>query len=477
MTTASVTQTGGATTVAITVSRGLQGVQGDQGEQGIQGIQGIQGEVGPPGPTDYTLLTNVPATFPPSAHTHPVSDIVSIAGERLLGRHAGGSGAGQEVTVGNGIEFQGSGIRRSALTGDVTASAGSNATTIANDAVTNAKLANMATETIKGRTTAGTGDPEDLTAAQARTVMGVSPALVVSDTAPTTPVNGQQWLGLTSEILFVWSTTKNKWIVADANFDSDAAFYINNVEVADTQSLEIGVRNAINSFVFGCKQDGIWDSIKASCILAGARTLTGALVPLVGTAPTNNNFVSGDYDRETGLVGNGSTKYLNSNRNNNADPQDDKHMSVYLGAALSANSLTNRVHIGVANLAGATGSSVIATDPISVTTDSARRRINGATAAVIGSSAGLAAGFHGANRSVSTDIVSRVSGSNTTTASTSETPQNLNLHIFARNLGANGIDSYSTARLSFYSIGESLNLALLDTRVGTLMTDLAAAIP
>jgi hypothetical protein len=54
-----------------------------------------------------------------------------------------------------------------ALTGDVTASGpGSAAATIANDAVTNAKAADMATATIKGRTTAGTGDPEDLTAAQ-----------------------------------------------------------------------------------------------------------------------------------------------------------------------------------------------------------------------------------------------------------------------------------------------------------------------
>lgn len=39
------------------------------------------------------------------------------------------------------------------------------------DAVTNAKLANMATQTIKGRTTAGTGDPEDLSATQATAVL------------------------------------------------------------------------------------------------------------------------------------------------------------------------------------------------------------------------------------------------------------------------------------------------------------------
>lgn len=42
------------------------------------------------------------------------------------------------------------------------------------DSVTNIHLANMATATIKGRATAGTGDPEDLTAAQTRTLLNVA---------------------------------------------------------------------------------------------------------------------------------------------------------------------------------------------------------------------------------------------------------------------------------------------------------------
>lgn len=58
------------------------------------------------------------------------------------------------------------------LTGDVTGSgAGSFAATIAADAVTNAKLANMATATFKARTTAGVGDPEDLTGTQATALL------------------------------------------------------------------------------------------------------------------------------------------------------------------------------------------------------------------------------------------------------------------------------------------------------------------
>jgi hypothetical protein len=55
-------------------------------------------------------------------------------------------------------------------TGDVT-SVGDGATIIANDAVTNAKLADMATARFKGRTTAGSGDPEDLTGTQATALL------------------------------------------------------------------------------------------------------------------------------------------------------------------------------------------------------------------------------------------------------------------------------------------------------------------
>ena len=55
-----------------------------------------------------------------------------------------------------------------------TGSAWEVADVIADGAVTNVQLANMATATIKGRVTAGTGAPENLTAAQARTLLNVA---------------------------------------------------------------------------------------------------------------------------------------------------------------------------------------------------------------------------------------------------------------------------------------------------------------
>jgi hypothetical protein len=104
-----------------------------------------------------------------------------ISSAHLIGRHSAGNGHPQSIGIDGSLELQGGNLRRAALTGDVTASAGNNATTIANDAVTNAKLANMAQATIKGRQAGGgTGDPEDLTASQARTAMGLGTAAVVN---------------------------------------------------------------------------------------------------------------------------------------------------------------------------------------------------------------------------------------------------------------------------------------------------------
>jgi hypothetical protein len=48
--------------------------------------------------------------------------------------------------------------------------------------------------------------------------------------------------------------------------------------------------------------------------------------------------------------------------------------------------------------------------------------------------------------------------------------------VFARN--TNGTpEFYGDPRLTFYSIGESLNLALLDARVSALITAFGVAIP
>lgn len=87
----------------------------------------------------------------------------NVTPSRLLGRATSPAGVVQELIVSGGLEFSGGGIRRSELTGDVTAAAGSNATTVADNAVTYAKIQNVsATDRILGRSTAGAGDIEEI---------------------------------------------------------------------------------------------------------------------------------------------------------------------------------------------------------------------------------------------------------------------------------------------------------------------------
>lgn len=100
-----------------------------------------------------------------------------------------------------------------ALTGDVTASgSGSVAATIANDAVTNAKAANMANGTVKYRRTAGTGDPEDTTLTNLKTDLGL-----------TGTNSGDQTISLTGDVTGSGTGSFAATIAANAVTNSKAA--------------------------------------------------------------------------------------------------------------------------------------------------------------------------------------------------------------------------------------------------------------
>ena len=241
-------------------------------------------------------------------------------------------------------------------------------------------------------------------------------------------------------------------IASSSLVDADATAYLSAVQTADGQALEPLVRNAITAFVVGCKRDGIWSAIKSSCLLMGARTLSGALTPLVGAAPTNNGpFVSGDYSRKTGLLGNGTSKYLALNRLEDDDLQNSVHNAAYVSAhsgfVIGTNNSTSAGWVTISNAATRSRST---TADLFTAVD----------------------GFLGHSRSSSASYVRRNDGTSTTLSRTSGAPGG-NAYELMRTAG--GV-TFGSPRVAYYSVGSHLDLALLDSRVTTLYNAIGAAI-
>ncbi len=256
--------------------------------------------------------------------------------------------------------------------------------------------------------------------------------------------------------------------------------YLDRVTAADvaagnTLGLELAVVDAFNI----CLQDMVADTslgvsggvlaqaaslIKATCAMQGARTLSGALVPLAADmpAPTNSNFTGLRYNRRTGLLGDGATTYLDTNYAGNADPQDNKHIAVYVTERGATNSLF-RWYMGEA------GMSVLGL----TSQNKHYARVNDLDTSFPGNDL-AETGMIGASRQTASNITVRLGNSSYNVSATSQLPDTRNHFIFRRNDST--IPGYSDARLNFYSIGSALDLALLDARISALSTAIQAAI-
>jgi hypothetical protein len=253
-------------------------------------------------------------------------------------------------------------------------------------------------------------------------------------------------------------------------YDTDASNYIDAVEVADGLALETKTRYAINNFVIGCKSDGIWSAIKASCILAGARTKEGAITPLArasGTSPTLNGTAGGwTYNRKTGLKANGTDNYVKTGNLFNAEGKDNRHLATWVTEYSTLGG--GNTYIGAHNNASGTVYSFI--------------RQNDASEFALASTSsftltGLSTGFRGASRVDSANISTRASQFTQSATSPSGAVTSSEHYVFADNYPPPTARLFSNARLAFYSIGESLNLAQLDARVTDLINAFGVAIP
>lgn len=131
---------------------------------------------------DWGKLTGLPSTYAPSPHTLDSHSNVTITSP-TVGQYIGWSGtAWVNQTLPEGVVYLGStsiilsgnSFQRAALTGDVTAAQNNNNLTIANGAVTFAKMQSISDGRLLGRVTTGSGAIEALTAAQIRTMLNVA---------------------------------------------------------------------------------------------------------------------------------------------------------------------------------------------------------------------------------------------------------------------------------------------------------------
>jgi hypothetical protein len=261
--------------------------------------------------------------------------------------------------------------------------------------------------------------------------------------------------------------------------DPDAAAYITNVEAADTAAgqsggLETATKVAIHSFVKGCKADGIWPAIKASCILAGARTLPGALVPLVGTAPTRQGTEGGwNYDRKIGLTGNGTDNYLNSGFLATGISATSNHLFVN-GSSFPTTGSTFRTGIG------SWASSISRLNITLLDSLNERRYQDAVTYASINSGLATSGSVSGARLSTTLNTLYQNGSSvNTLTLSISPTMPAFNFFVYALNLAGSPVD-LTNACFNFYGIGDGLTgtqMTAYHARVTTLINTFGAAIP
>jgi len=117
-------------------------------------------------------------------------------------------------------------------------------------------------------------------------------------------------------------------ILTGAYLDPDAIIYRDSV-IAAGATISANNFTAANNLFIGLKNQSLWTLIDQLYLLAGTSSLTGALVKAKGSGSlTNVNFIGGDYSQTTGLVGNGSSKYLNTGRLANALSSTSHHLFV-----------------------------------------------------------------------------------------------------------------------------------------------------
>ncbi len=255
-----------------------------------------------------------------------------------------------------------------------------------------------------------------------------------------------------NSLSLIYSLSGNYLVRPIRYSDPDADAYISAVETQDGQPLEIGVKNSITEFVAELKKAGLWGSISDCLILAGAKTLNGALIPLKGPNPTPSGFNSLNYNRKF-LKGNG-TAFLNLNRINNFYSTTSHHILVFKSDLSTNNQYVFGDGFGTSDRF------------INILSNGQTQHRNTSVFIPTGN---WGNGIFGVNRASSTAYSVRfVSGTQTISRNVATTPSKP-LFLFKA-----GNSAASNAGISFYSQGASLDLVAYQNIVNRLIYNLNA---
>jgi hypothetical protein len=311
--------------------------------------------------------------------------------------------------------------------------------------------------------------------------------VIVSDMPPTNAVEGTVWFDATNERQYTYQ--QGLWIDPTVgvrtryiSVDPDVINYIEAVEAADGEPLEQDVVTALEAFILGCKVDGIWDAIKSSCIFAGARTFAGSIIPLAGVTHTyvlNIGNIVTHYNRKTGMLFPRDGVSVNSNRGHTAESFTDRHIAAYVTAAGAGQIVGNSDSLYRGSFISAPSSVYL----FGVAGNSNDWNFGAATPDIPNTTTGFLGASRGANSDAGTQTrltpsshyVYRGGGATYDrffNASTGASSEPIKIGGFVNLGGYEG-----NKRVSFYSVGASLDLSKLDARVTKLMTTLSTVIP